>query len=89
MRLLFTAGKDPGLVSDVLVVREDVIKSQPGQVLAMLKAWDAALKDYQAHTDEGQAIIADAVGSPVADPQDGVRRRALLFVGRGQGGAGG
>jgi NitT/TauT family transport system substrate-binding protein len=80
MRLLFTAGKDPGLVSDVLVVREDVIKSKPGQVLAMLKAWDAALKDYQAHTDEGQAIIADAVGSPVADLKtafDGVRYYSL------------
>jgi NitT/TauT family transport system substrate-binding protein len=80
MRLLFAAGKDPGLVSDVLVVREDVIKSKPGQVLAMLKAWDAALKDYQAHTDEGQAIIADAVGSPVADLKtafDGVRYYSL------------
>jgi NitT/TauT family transport system substrate-binding protein len=65
--LLFTAGKDPGLVSDVFVVREEVLKSKPGQVLAMLKAWDAALKDYQANTADDQKIIADAVGSPVAD----------------------
>ncbi|TIW17147.1 MAG: transporter substrate-binding domain-containing protein, partial [Mesorhizobium sp.] len=46
VKLLFTAGEDPGLISDVLVVRDEVIKSRPGQVLAMIKAWDAALKDY-------------------------------------------
>lgn len=80
IHLLFTAGKDPGLVSDVLVVRDEVIKSKPGQVLAMLKAWDAALKDYKANTDEDQKIIADAVGSPVGDLKtafDGVRYYSL------------
>ena len=67
LSLVFTAGKDPGLISDVLVVREDVLKAKPGQVLAMLKAWDAALADYKANTAADQAIIAEAVGSPVAD----------------------
>ncbi len=38
IKLLFEAGKDPGLVSDVLVVREEVLKQKPGQVLAMIKA---------------------------------------------------
>ena len=37
MRLLYTAGEDPGLISDVFVVRTDVLKSRPGQVIAMLK----------------------------------------------------
>ena len=76
LSLLFTAGKDPGLVSDVFVVRTEVLKSRPGQVVAMLKSWDAALADYKANTAEDQTIIADAVGSPVADLQtafDGVR----------------
>ncbi|TGQ80066.1 transporter substrate-binding domain-containing protein, partial [Mesorhizobium sp. M2D.F.Ca.ET.206.01.1.1] len=50
VKLLFTAGEDPGLISDVLVVRDEVIKSRPGQVLAMIKSWDAALKDYNADT---------------------------------------
>ncbi len=67
LKLVFTAGKDPGLVSDVLVVRDDVLKSKPGQVLAMLKSWDAALKDYKANTAEDRKIIADAVGSPPDD----------------------
>ncbi|NEI73500.1 ABC transporter substrate-binding protein [Rhizobium lusitanum] len=67
IKLLFEAGKDPGLVSDVLVVREDVLKQKPGQVLAMIKAWDAALADYKANTDADRAVIAKAVG---ATPDD-------------------
>lgn len=67
IKLLFEAGKDPGLVSDVLVVREDVLKSKPGQVLALIKAWDAALNHYKANTEADRAIIAKAVG---ASPED-------------------
>ena len=67
VKMLFEAGKDPGLVSDVLVVREEVLKSKPGQVLAMIKAWDAALNDYKTNTDADRAIISKAVG---ASPDD-------------------
>ncbi|MBZ9696940.1 MULTISPECIES: ABC transporter substrate-binding protein [unclassified Mesorhizobium] len=80
VKLLFTAGEDPGLISDVLVVRDEVIKSRPGQVLAMIKSWDAALKDYNADTPGGRAIIAKAVGSDVKDLNtafDGVRYYSL------------
>lgn len=76
IRAIFTAGEDPGLISDVLVVRDEVLKSRPGQVVAMIKAWDAALKDYQADTKGGRAIIAEAVGSPADELDtafDGVR----------------
>jgi NitT/TauT family transport system substrate-binding protein len=67
VQLLFAAGEDPGLVSDVFVVRDDVLKSKPGQVLAMLKAWDLALAEYKANTADSRAIIAKAVG---ASPED-------------------
>ncbi|TSE03481.1 transporter substrate-binding domain-containing protein [Mesorhizobium intechi] len=80
VKLLFSAGEDPGLISDVLVVRDEVIKSRPGQVLAMIKSWDAALKDYNADTPGGRAIIAKAVGSDVKDLNtafDGVRYYSL------------
>jgi NitT/TauT family transport system substrate-binding protein len=76
LQLLFTAGKEAGLVSDVLVVREDAIKSKPGQVLALMKAWDDALADYKANTAADRKIIAEAVGSPLEDLAtafDGVR----------------
>ena len=87
VKLLFTAGEDPGLISDVLVVRDDVIKSRPGQVLALIKSWDAALKAYNADTPEGRAIIAKAVGSSRRGPEHRLRRRDLLLAGREQDGA--
>lgn len=65
LKLLYTAGVNPGLISDVLVVREDVLKKKPGQILALIKAWDAALKDYNADVAGGRAIIAKAVGASV------------------------
>ena len=42
-------------------------KDKPGQVLALLKAWDAALADYRKDTAGGRAIISEAVG---AKPQE-------------------
>ena len=65
--LLFTAGKDPGLVSDVLVVRDDVIKAKPGQVLALIESWGAALKAYDGDKTAGRKIIAEGVGSSPED----------------------
>jgi NitT/TauT family transport system substrate-binding protein len=80
IRVLFTAGDEPGLISDVLIVREEVLKSRPGQVVALLKAWDAALVDYGAGTEQGRAIIAESVGSNAAELQsafDGVQFYSL------------
>ena len=78
--LIFTAGEDPGLISDVFVVRTDVLAKRPGQVLALLKSWDEGLAYYRAHTDDGQAIIAKAVGDTPANLKtafDGVRFYSL------------
>lgn len=74
--LLFTAGEDPGLVSDVLVVRNDVIKERPGQVLAMVKTWGKASDHLADNPKEGQAIIAKNVGASAASLKsafDGVK----------------
>lgn len=77
---IFPASEDPGLISDVLVVRDDVIASKPGQVLAMIKTWDAALKSYNEDTPGGRAIISEAVGASVEELNtafDGVRYYSL------------
>ena len=80
LKLLFSAGADPGLVSDVLVVREDVLKNRPGQVIAMIEAWDAALAAYEKDTPAGRSIIAKAVGSNAQELDtafDGIRFYSL------------
>ncbi|MFG1223702.1 ABC transporter substrate-binding protein [Xanthobacter wiegelii] len=63
VRTLYTAGEDPGLISDVLVVSKKMVKEKPGQVLALVKAWDKAMHFYRAHTKEARAIIAKGVGA--------------------------
>lgn len=62
-KIIYSAGENPGLISDVLMVRKSLIDQKPGQVLAMVKAWDKALTFYDANIDEGRAIISKAVGA--------------------------
>jgi NitT/TauT family transport system substrate-binding protein len=73
---LFTAGENPGIVSDVLVVRNDVIDKKPGQVLALVKTWADAAQYLEDNAEEGQAIIAKHVGADAASLKsafDGVK----------------
>ena len=56
-------GENPGLISDVFVVREEFLAEKPGQIVALLKAWDLALADYRKDTTGGRAIISEAVGA--------------------------
>lgn len=80
VKLLFTAGTDPGLISDVLVVRDDVVKSKPGQIRALVQAWAAAYTDYEKNKTADRAIISKAVGaSPdeLATAFDGVKYFSL------------
>lgn len=63
VKVLYSGHSDPGLISDVLVVREEVLKNRPGQIAALIKSWDAALTHYQANTTADRAIIAKGVGA--------------------------
>lgn len=63
VKMIYSAGENPGLISDVFVVREEFLKEKPGQIVALLKAWDMALADYRKDTAGGRAIIAQAVGA--------------------------
>lgn len=75
-KIVYSAGEDPGLISDVLTVHDDMIKKKPGQILALIKSWDDGLAFYRANVKEGRAIIAKAVGSTpeeLATAFDGVQ----------------
>ncbi len=71
-----TAGEFPGLITDVLVVRNEVLEERPEEVTEVLGAWDDAVAYYGEHTEEARAIIASGVGSSVDDLEtafDGVQ----------------
>lgn len=62
---IFTAGELPGLISDALIVRQEVLDENPGRVAAMVRSWQEALAYYKASTPEAQDAIAKDLG---ADP---------------------
>lgn len=62
-RLIYTAGEAPGLISDVLVVRNDFLDENPDAVQALVNSWGRGMDFYAENTEDAQGIIAEAVGS--------------------------
>lgn len=80
LKVLYTAGAEPGVISDVLAVRNDVIGSRSGDVERLVRTWDDALQYYNTHLVEARQMIARSVGSSSRDLQsafDGVRFYSL------------
>lgn len=67
MELIFTAGAKPGLIGDALVARQQVIDERPGQLAALIRAWQRALDFYASDTERAQQIIAEDLGSTLED----------------------
>lgn len=64
-KLLYTAGEEPGLISDVLVVRNEFLEEHPDAVQALIDSWGQGMAYYKSNTDAAQEIIANAVGADV------------------------
>jgi NitT/TauT family transport system substrate-binding protein len=58
--ILFTSKDTPGLIADVMVMRQSTANQYPKAAQAFLKAWFQALEYWQAHPDESSDIIAQA-----------------------------
>lgn len=69
VKLIYTAGETPGIISDVLVVHNDVIKENPQQVQALVDSWAESIDFYQEQTEEAREIISKGVGSEAAELQ--------------------
>lgn len=76
VKVIYTAGERPGLISDVFVVNGKFARENPEVVKKLLEVWGEALAFYNSNPEEGQSIIAKAVGSSLeelATAFDGVR----------------
>lgn len=71
-RLIYTAGEKPGLISDFLVVRPEVLRRHPDAVRQLILVWQDALDYLKQHPEEGKAIIARRVGSSVEELELGL-----------------
>jgi len=61
LRVLFTSKQTPGLIPDVMVFRESVLRNRPDDVRAFVRAWFQAVDYWNANPKEGNALIAKAL----------------------------
>lgn len=61
--IIYTAGENPGLISDALAINSEFAESDPEAVSGVLRAWGDAVDFYEQNPEEAQAIIAKNVGS--------------------------
>jgi len=56
--VLVSSKDEPGIIVDVLNVREDVLRDRPEAIAKLLRGWHKAVAYYEAHPDEASEIIA-------------------------------
>lgn len=61
-RVLFDSSQIPGEIVDVLVVRQEVLRSQPGQLQRLLDAWYRALDHLRGDPEDACRRIARRAG---------------------------
>lgn len=72
--VLFTSKDTPGLISDIIVFQGNVLRDRSSEIRAFVRAWFQALKYWQAHPREGNAIIAKALSiKPEAISLNGIK----------------
>jgi NitT/TauT family transport system substrate-binding protein len=75
-----TAGDEPGLLSRVLVVREETARSRPGQVLAFIRVWQDVYTFERDNPDLVAAGIAARGDVPIEDVAADLAGNALYDV---------
>lgn len=65
--VIYTAGERPGLISDFLAFTPNTLEKKGDAVRKMILAWQDALDYLAKNPDEGQQIIAKAVGSDLEE----------------------
>jgi NitT/TauT family transport system substrate-binding protein len=66
-KVIYTAAEKPGLIGDMLTASSEWINANPKDVQGLIRAWDDAINFIRSNPEEGKAIIAKAVGSPMAE----------------------
>lgn len=65
--VIYTSAEKPGLIGDMLTASSEWINANPSDVEGLILAWDDAINFIRANPEEGKAMIAKAVGSPMEE----------------------
>ncbi len=71
--VLLSTKDEPGIIIDVLNVREDVVRQKPGAVRALLRGWYRAIDYLRAHPEEASQSIAPYFGLTAAEYSEHVK----------------
>lgn len=74
--VLVTSRDFPGTIVDVITLRQDFVKEHPEAVVGLTKAWFKAIDFWKKNPEEGNKIMAKALGlseEEIADMVKGVR----------------
>ena len=66
--VLIDSSQRPGLIVDVVAVREDTMKNRAADLKAFVRAWQRALKFIEEEPNEAHKIMAKGVGGWLKDP---------------------
>lgn len=66
---LINSSKTPGLITDTLIFRRQVIESRAKEIQAIATAWDRAVKYWKENPDDATAMMSKALGSWLKDPK--------------------
>ena len=61
-KILFTSKEYPGLITDIFIINNNVLKSGKGDVEKVLRAWFKAITYISGHPDDAGAIMAQHLG---------------------------
>ena len=67
--LLIDSSQTPGLITDVMVFRRDVIESRAREIQGVVGAWQRAVAYWEKSPVESNAIMARGVGDWLKDPK--------------------
>ena len=67
--MLVDSSQTPGLITDVLIFRRDVIEKRPREIQGVVDAWNKAVAYWERNPAESNEIMARAVGDWLKDPR--------------------
>jgi NitT/TauT family transport system substrate-binding protein len=68
-QILVDSSKTPGLITDVLIFRRDVIEKRAREIQGVANAWNKAVAYWEKNPAESNKIMAKAVGGWLRDPK--------------------
>jgi NitT/TauT family transport system substrate-binding protein len=79
-KIIFSAGKIPGTVSDVIAFHSDFVSKRPDAVRAILLSFAEAQKYYDENKDESLKIMSNLTNVSVEEIAQGLNQSRVLYL---------